>query len=77
MQNNHIGDKGNGKILSPDFHPKVVNLNCCVVAKEGDVEGFVKIIGFYFPGPFITFRAQLYSDFIREAVKYYLADFVR
>ena len=66
MQNNHICDKADGKILSPDFHTKVVNLNrnCCVVAIEGDVEGVVKIIVFYILDPFIIFQVRLYSDFI-------------
>ena len=64
MQNNHIYEKGDGKILSPDFHPKVENLNrnCCVVAIKRDVEGVVKIFGFYILDLFIIFRVQLCSD---------------
>ena len=58
-------EKGDGKILSPDFHTKVVNLNrnCCVVAIEGDVEGVVKIIGFYIPGPIILRFYNYDSEF--------------
>ena len=64
MQNNYICEKGERKILSPDFHTKVVNLNrnCCVVAIEGDVEGVVKIFGFYILDPCIIFRVQLCPD---------------